>query len=111
MEKIALLLAFLPAAAFAEERVFECDAPDAEHPEMAAKLVKYDGQQKGHITIGDIDKDVDVFPGLDTLTYLYIGDGYTLHYNVHPEKGTFDYSASGSKSGWGKGACREITGQ
>ncbi|UAB89383.1 hypothetical protein I5192_01475 [Ruegeria sp. SCSIO 43209] len=111
MKKAALLLALLPAAAVAEERVFECEAPDAEHPEMAARLVKYDGQQKGHITIGDIDKDVDVFPGLDTLTYLYVGEDYTLNYNVHPEKGTFDYSASGSKSGWGKGTCVETTGQ
>ncbi|SDX09876.1 hypothetical protein SAMN05444358_10318 [Ruegeria halocynthiae] len=111
MRKTALLLALLPTVAFAEERVFECDAPDAEHPEMAARLVKYDGQQKGHITIGEINKDVDVYPGLDTLTYLYIGDDYTLHYNVHPEKGTYDYSASGSKSGWGKGTCIETTGQ
>ncbi|WP_171208913.1 MULTISPECIES: hypothetical protein [unclassified Ruegeria] len=62
-----LFLIFLPIAAFAEERVFECDAPDAQHPEMAARLVKYEGEDKGHITIGDIDKDVAVYPGLDTL--------------------------------------------
>jgi len=111
MKKLAIALTFLPFAAFAEERVFECEAPDAEHPEMAAKLTKYEDQDKGHITIGDIDKDVDVYPGLDTLTYLYIGEDYTLHYNVHPEKGTFDYSVSGSKSGWGKGNCKEVTGQ
>ncbi|WP_171231048.1 hypothetical protein [Ruegeria sp. HKCCA6707] len=77
---------------------------------MAARLVKYEGEDKGHITIGDIDKVVAVYPGLDTLTYLYIGEDYTLSYNVHPEKGTFDYSASGSKSGWGRGNCTEVSG-
>lgn len=109
MMKKALVFALLPTVCFAEERIFECEAPDAEHPEMAARLVKYEGEDKGHITIGDIDKDVAVYPGLDTLTYLYIGDGYTLNYNVHPEKGTFDYTASGSKSGWGRGACVEVS--
>lgn len=110
MKKALLLLTLTPTLAFAEERIFECEAPDAEHPEMAARLVKYEGEDKGHITIADIDKDVAVYPGLDTLTYLYIGDGYTLNYNVHPEKGTFDYSASGSKSGWGRGSCTEVSG-
>ena len=111
--KYVLLCAALaaPSSVFAEARSFDCEAPDAQHPEMEAHLVKYDGVDKGHITIGDIDKDVDVYPGLDTLTFLYIGDGYTLNYNIHPEAGTYDYSASGSKSGFGKGKCVETTGQ
>ncbi len=111
--KYVLLCAafFAPTTVFAEARVFDCEAPDAQHPEMTAHLVKYEGQPRGHITIADIDRDVDVFPGLDTLTFLYIGDGYTLNYNVHPEAGTYDYSASGSKSGFGKGHCTEVTAQ
>lgn len=103
-----IVFALLPTASLAEERIFNCGAPDAAHPEMAATLVKYEGQDKGHITIDDVDIDVAVYPGLDTLTFLYIGDGYTLNYNVHPEKGTFDYVASGSKAGWGRGACAEV---
>ncbi|SMO58088.1 hypothetical protein [Ruegeria faecimaris] len=111
MKKLAILLIFMPFTALAEERVFECQSPDEQHPEMAAKLIKYEDQNKGRIKIGDIDKEVDVFPGLDTLTYLYIGEDHTLSYNVHPQKGTFDFSASGSRTGWGKGTCTEITGQ
>nr|WP_170808272.1 hypothetical protein [uncultured Ruegeria sp.] len=111
MKKLAAFLVFLPVAAVAEDRVFECEAPDAKYPEMAATLVKYEGQNKGHITIGDIDNKAEVYPGLDTLTYLYIGDGFTLNYNVNLKTGTFDYSASGSKSGWGKGSCKEVVAQ
>ena len=112
MKHVILCAAFFaPTMVFAEARVFDCDAPDAQHPEMKAHLVKYEDVPKGHITIADINRNVDVFPGLDTLTFLYIGDDYTLNYNVHPGKGTYDYSASGSKSGFGRGKCTEVTGQ
>ena len=53
MKKLAAFLVYLPVAAVAEDRVFECEAADAKYPEMAATLVKYEGQNKGHITIGD----------------------------------------------------------
>jgi hypothetical protein len=103
---VALLL---PTTALSGDLVFDCGAPDAAHPEMVAHLTKFYGQKKGHITIGDIERVVDVYPGLDTLTFLYIGEGYALHYNVNPAKGTFDYSASGSMSGHGRGTCEQIS--
>ncbi len=112
MKYVLLCMALAaPSSVIAEARSFDCTAPNDQHPEMQAHLIKYDGEDKGHITIADIDKDVAVYPGLDTLTFLYIGDGYTLNYNVHPEAGTYDYSASGSKSGFGSGTCTETTSQ
>ena len=100
-----------PSSVTAEARSFDCEALDAQQPETKAHLIKYEDQNRGHITIGSIDRDVDVYPGPDTLTFLYFGDGYTLTYSVHPVAGTYDYSASGSKSGFGKGTCTETTGQ
>ena len=102
---IALLL---PTAASAGDLVFDCGAPDVAHPEMVAHLTKYYGQKKGHITIGDVDKAADVYSGLGTLTFLHIGEDYTLHYAVDPDTGIYDYSASGSMSGHGRGICTQI---
>ncbi len=92
MKYVLLCMALAaPSSVIAEARSFDCTAPDDPHPATQAHLPKYAGEDKGHITIADIDKDVAVYPGLDTLTFLYIGDGYTLNYNVHPEAGTYDY--------------------
>lgn len=103
---VALLL---PTAALAGDLVFDCGAPDATHPEMIVHLTKYYGQKKGRITVDGVGRDADVYSGLGTLTFLHIGEGYTLHYSVDPGKGTFDYSASGSMSGHGHGTCEEIS--
>lgn len=104
---IALLL---PTTALAGDLVFNCGAPDAAHPEMVAQLTKYYGEKRGHIIVGDDVVPAEVYSGLGTLTFLYIGEGYALHYSVHPQKGTYDYSLSGSMSGFGRGTCEQISG-
>ena len=80
MKSVLLCMALsAPTALSAEARVFDCDAPDAKHPEMKARLVKYEDQPKGHITIAEIDRDVDVFPGLDTLVFSLILIGFIIY--------------------------------
>jgi hypothetical protein len=100
----------LPAAAMAGDLVFDCGAPDAAYPEMVVHLTKYYGQKRGHITIGDVTREVDVFSGLGTLTFLYIDEGYALHYSVDPGKGTYTYSVAGKVSGEGRGTCTQLDG-
>ncbi|MGB3314588.1 MAG: hypothetical protein WBB85_09255, partial [Albidovulum sp.] len=91
--------------AFAQEMVFDCGTPDAAQPELGAQLVKFDGEAKGKIVIGDTELDAMVLPGLGTFTFLHIGDGFTIQYAVDPEQGFYDYSASGSKTGHKRGEC------
>lgn len=105
----ALFLA-LPTAAVAEPLVFDCGTPDPASPELGAQLIKFDNEDKGKIIIGDGEFDAMVLPGLGTLTFLHIGDGFTMQYAVHAEAGFYDYSASGSKRGEKRGECMEQTG-
>ena len=107
---VVTIALFLPTAAVAGDLVFDCGAPDATHPEMVAHLTKYYGEKKGRITIGDVDRVAEVYSGLGTLTFLHIGEDYALFYAVDPDTGTYDYSASGSMSGHGRGTCTQIDG-
>lgn len=100
----------LPMAAQAGNTAFECGTPDPAKPEMGAKLVRFDGQDKGTITIGDQEMEAMVLTGLDSLSFLHIGDGFTIQYAVNTKEGFYDYSASGSKMGHLRGECREISG-
>lgn len=105
---IALALA-LPASAFGGEVAFDCGTPDPARPELGAKLVKL-GEDKGSITIGSDRFDAMVLAGLGTITFLHLGDGYTMQYSVDPEAGIYDYSASGSRQGYRRGACVAAAG-
>ncbi len=98
----------LPTAALAGDLVFDCGAPDADYPEMVTHLTKYYGQKKGHITIGNVTREVDVYSGLGTLTFLYVSEGYALNYAVDPDTGAYTYSASGRISGHGRGTCTHV---
>ena len=83
---------------FAGQLAFDCGTPDPAHPELGAHLVKFDGEDKGKIIIGEAEMEAMVLRGLDTLTFLHIGDGFTLQYAVHTEAGFYDYSACGQQT-------------
>ncbi|MGB3146981.1 MAG: hypothetical protein WBA91_04400 [Paracoccaceae bacterium] len=100
----------LPSTGFAADLVFDCGTPDAAAPELGAQLVKFDGQDKGLIRIGAREEEAMVLNGLGTLTFLHIGDGFTLQYVVNPEEGIYDYSTSGSMTGNKRGDCAKAAG-
>ncbi|NDW53591.1 hypothetical protein [Aliiroseovarius sp. PrR006] len=112
MKKALLLLAFTPTMALAQEQTFDCEVPNGSLPEMAVTLVTIDGGKDGYLMMGGEKKTASVYPGLDSVTYLMFSDdySYTLHYNMNLKDGHYDFSASGAKSGWGRGTCTEVTG-
>lgn len=104
---LALLLC--PALAQAGDLAIECGTPDPERPEMGAHLVRFEGENKGRIVLGDQEFDAMVLPGLEgAVTFLHIGDGYTFQYAVNVKEGRYDYSASGSRQGHQRGECRVL---
>lgn len=107
---IAALALALPATAFGGEVAFDCGTPDSARPELGAHLLKLDGADKGSITIGDERYEAMVLGGLGTITFLHLGDGYTMQYAVNPEAGIYDYSASGSRQGYRRGKCVRAAG-
>ena len=111
MKHIVYLLAVLaPTATFATDRIFECVPDGSKLPELTATLVKFDEQDKGQITVDGTDIEAAVYGSLGGFNFLHIGDGYTMSYDVNIEEGSVKYSASGSKNGFGKGTCTEISG-
>ncbi|MCK0143030.1 hypothetical protein [Aliiroseovarius sp. F20344] len=110
MKKALLLLAFTPSMALAQERTYNCEVPKGALPEMAVTLVTLHDGKAGHIIMDGEQKEASVYPGLDSITFLMFSDdySYTLHYNMNLENGDFDFSASGAKSGWGRGTCTEV---
>lgn len=104
---MAMVMA-LPSAVLAGDMVFDCVAPGAAYPEMTAHLTKYYLENRGRIAFDGVELEVDVLSGLGTLTFLYLGDDFSMSYNVHPRTGRYNYSASGTKSGYGQGVCTQI---
>lgn len=112
MRKSLLLLTLTPTIALAQEQTFKCEVPNGKLPEMAVTLVSIDRGKDGHVMMDGEKKTASVYPGLDSVTYLMFSDdySYTLHYNVSLIDGQYDFSASGAKSGWGRGTCTEVAG-
>ncbi|WP_120500868.1 hypothetical protein [Roseovarius sp. EL26] len=111
MKHLVCLLAVLaPTATFAADRTFECVPNGSKLPELTARLVKFDGQDKGQITVDGADIEAAVYGSLGGFNFLHIGSGYTYSYDVNIEAGTVKYSASGSKNGFGNGTCTETSG-
>ncbi len=110
MKVLAIAALLLPSTGFAADLVFDCGTPDEAAPEMGAQLIKFDGQDRGTIRIGGSDKEAMVLRGLGTLTFLHVGDGFTMQYAVHTEEGFYDYSASGSMLGDRRGDCAKSEG-
>ena len=107
---IIVLALALPSVASAQDLAFDCGTPDPAQPELGAHLVKFSDESKGRISIGETQLDAMVLNGLGTLTFLHIGDGFTMQYAVHVEEGFYDYAASGSKMGNKRGPCRKADG-
>jgi hypothetical protein len=78
-------------------------------PELTAKLVQFEVEDKGQIIVAENAMDAMVLHALGGLNFLHIGDGYTMSYDINIEEGVVKYSASGNKSGFGKGTCSEVT--
>jgi hypothetical protein len=110
MKFMAIVAMLLPSTGFAADLVFDCGIPNEAAPELGAQLVKFDGQDKGTIRIGTAEKEAIVLNGLNTLTFLHIGDGFTMQYAVHTDEGFYDYSASGSMRGDQRGDCVQVAG-
>ncbi|MGB5871357.1 MAG: hypothetical protein WBH04_14250 [Albidovulum sp.] len=97
-------------AAMSADRVFECHGSSAQEKASEVTLTKYDGQNKGQITLDGFQTDLDVHNGLGTLNFLFVDATQVFSYTVNPENQTYDYSASGKIAGHGKGTCTEVTG-
>ncbi|MDI3337275.1 hypothetical protein QKW60_12725 [Defluviimonas aestuarii] len=110
MKFLAIAFLMLPSIGFAADLVFDCGTPDEAAPEMGAQLIQFDGQDKGTIRIGGSEKEAMVLRGLDTLTFLHVGKGFTMQYAVHTEEGFYDYSASGTMRGDKRGDCVKTAG-
>jgi hypothetical protein len=112
MKKTLLLLAFTPTMAIAQERTFNCSVPNGNLPEMAVTLVSMDGGKAGHVLMNGEKVEANVYPGLNAVTFLMFAQdySYTINYNVNFESGEYNVSASGAKSGWGRGTCTEVSG-
>ena len=105
------LLAFLPSALFAQELVFECGGPESKRPELRVVLTKSAGGFGGNANVDGTDIDVMVYPGVKSLTFLHIGSGYTMNYNVSLEDHSVSYTGSGSKMGFGRDTCVKTVGE
>lgn len=94
---------FFPAAAQAADLVYTCTGTGP--AEANAVLRKLDGQDKGSITVDGTETAAEVYPGLGSVFFLVVGDGFTLTYTVATDDGEMHYSGTGSRKGFAKGSC------
>ena len=127
MKKALLcLLLSLPSASFAQssetdkvlglsdenESVYLACSNERDLEYADVRISVYAGSQgsnhyDGHLATGDVYTDIDIYDGLNNITVLYIdeSEGFVLHYAISLADLSYDFTASGSKHGFGKGTC------
>ncbi len=68
-------------------------------------LARSGGSNKGHITVGDLQGEADILPGLDNLTFLLIQDGQVVNFAVDLVSLEYDMMIKGTSQRFDRGSC------
>lgn len=66
------------------------------------------GEEIGTYAMNDEEKEVMIFSGLDTVSYVYVKDNSSINLTVHTDSGKFEVSYGGDLFGEEHGTCTQL---